>query len=45
MTFLDTNPQHCRQAEEEGFSVIFGNALQERTLLRARMEGVGTVVG
>jgi len=45
VTFLDTNPQHCRQAEEEGFSVVFGNALQERTLLRARMEGVGTVVG
>jgi Trk K+ transport system NAD-binding subunit len=45
VTFLDTNPQHCRQAEEEGFSVVFGNALQERTLLRARMECVGTVVG
>jgi NhaP-type Na+/H+ or K+/H+ antiporter len=43
--FLDSNPQNCRQAEEAGFPVVFGNALQERTLQRARFEGVGTAVG
>jgi NhaP-type Na+/H+ or K+/H+ antiporter len=45
VVFLDSNPQACRQAEEQGFPVIFGNALQERTLLRARLDSVGTVVG
>jgi NhaP-type Na+/H+ or K+/H+ antiporter len=45
VTFLDSNPNHCRQAEEEGFTVVYGNALQERTLLRARMENVGVVAG
>jgi hypothetical protein len=32
-------------AEEEQFPVVFGNALQERTLHRARMDFAGTVVG
>ena len=45
MVFLDSNPASCRQAEEAGFTVVFGNALQERTLLRARFEGVGAAVG
>jgi hypothetical protein len=45
VVFLDSNPQACRQAEEEGFPVVFGNALQERTLLRARLDSVGTVLG
>ena len=45
VVFLDSNPQSCRRAEEDGFPVVFGNALQERTQLRARMAGVGTVVG
>ena len=43
--FLDSNPHNCRRAEEEGFQVVFGNALKERTLQRARFEGVGTAVG
>lgn len=43
-TFLDSNPQHCRRAEEEGFNVVFGNAMEERTLRRARFELVGTAV-
>ena len=42
--FLDSNPQNCRLAEEAGFPVVFGNALQERTLQRARFEGEHTVV-
>jgi NhaP-type Na+/H+ or K+/H+ antiporter len=45
VVFLDSNPQSCRRAQEEGFPVVFGNALQERTLHRARMETIGTVVG
>ena len=43
--FLDSNPQSSRRAEEAEFPVIFGNALDERTLQRARLEAVGSVVG
>jgi NhaP-type Na+/H+ or K+/H+ antiporter len=42
--FLDSNPS-CRRAEEAGFPVVFGDALQERTLARARFELVGDVAG
>ena len=45
VVFVDSNPQNCRQAEEAGFSVVYGDALKERTLLRARVEAVGTVIG
>ena len=45
VVFIDSNPQNCRRAEEEQFSVIFGNALQERTLQRARVGSASTVVG
>ena len=45
VVFLDANPQNCRRAEEAGFSVVFGNALEERTLQRARFDLVGTAVG
>ena len=43
--FLDSNPQSCRRAEAAGFPVVFGNALQERTLQRARFESVRTAIG
>ena len=43
--FLDANPWNCRRAEEAGFQVIYGDALQERTLQRARFENVGSAVG
>jgi NhaP-type Na+/H+ or K+/H+ antiporter len=36
--FLDSDPKRCREVEELGFAVVFGNALEERTLLRARPE-------
>ncbi len=42
--FLDSNPQYCRQAEEAGFSVVFGNAMDERILRRARFELVGMTI-
>ncbi len=44
VVFVDSNPQSCRVAEEAGFSVVFGNALQERTLQRARFENVASTV-
>jgi NhaP-type Na+/H+ or K+/H+ antiporter len=43
--FLDANPWNCRRAEELGFQVVYGDALQERTLQRARFENVGSAVG
>jgi len=42
--FLDSNPQSCRTVEEAGFSVLFGNAIQERTMQRARFESIDTAV-
>ena len=45
VVFLDSNPQNCRRAQEAGFSVVFGNALEERTLTRARFGDVGTAIG
>jgi NhaP-type Na+/H+ or K+/H+ antiporter len=44
VVFLDSNPEHCRLAEEDGWPVVFGNALQESTLARARPEQAGAVV-
>jgi NhaP-type Na+/H+ or K+/H+ antiporter len=41
--FVDSNPQSVRRAEEEGFRVVFGNALQERTFSRARFYRVREV--
>jgi NhaP-type Na+/H+ or K+/H+ antiporter len=45
VVFLDSNPQNCRLAQDAGFPVVYGDALQERTLQRARFESVGEVVG
>ena len=45
VVFIDSNPQNCRRVEEAGFPVVFGNALEERILQRARFEGVGIAVG
>lgn len=44
VVFLDANPQSCRAVEEAGFSVLFGNAIQERTMQRARFESIDTAV-
>ncbi len=35
---LDRNAGDCRRAEEQGFRVVYGNALHPRTLLRADLE-------
>ena len=45
VVFVDSDPQRCRTTEAEGFNVVFGNALQERTLRRLPIELVGTAIG
>jgi NhaP-type Na+/H+ or K+/H+ antiporter len=45
VTLLDANPDHCREAEQRGWPVVFGNALEERTLARARPEQALLVIG
>jgi len=36
--FLDSNPTACHAVEQDGFRVVFGNVLEERTLLRAQLD-------
>lgn len=38
VVFVDSNPDTCLAAEREGFKVVYGNGLEERTLKRA---GIG----
>ena len=44
VVFIDNDPQSCTRAEEAGHRVVYGDPLIERTLLRARIEEIGTVV-
>ena len=43
--FIESDPKRSEAAEKAGHTVVFGDPLDERTLQRARMELVGTVVG
>ena len=45
VVLIDNDPQRCHVAERQNFAVVFGDGLQERTLRRARIELVGTIVG
>jgi Trk K+ transport system NAD-binding subunit len=45
VTLVDSNSDHCREAEEAGWPVVFGNALEERTLARSRPGQALAVVG
>jgi len=45
VTFLDSNPDASNAAQAEGFPVVFGNALEESTLLRAGLDGLAGCVG
>jgi hypothetical protein len=36
--FIDNNPAACKKAEEEGYRVVFGNVIEDRTLRRAQIE-------
>ena len=38
VVFIDANPDLARATEEAGFRVVYGNGLEERTLLRARLD-------
>jgi len=43
--FVDSNPSHFRAAQERGFPVAYGNALQESVMVRARLNQARAVVG
>ena len=43
--FVDSNPGHCRAAEERGFPVVYGNALQESVIRRARLGQARAAIG
>lgn len=45
VVFIDNDPKRCQTAEVLGHNVVFGNALEERTLARAQFELVGTAIG
>ena len=45
VTFFESDPKRSRAAEEAGHTVVFGDPLEERTMLRARPELVGIAVG
>ena len=45
VVFLEFDPKRSRMAEEQEFAVVFGDPLEERTLLRARPELVGKAIG
>jgi NhaP-type Na+/H+ or K+/H+ antiporter len=45
VVFIDADPRRCQQAEAEGFSVVFGDALLDRTLRRVPIHLVGTAIG
>lgn len=44
VVFLDSNPAGVRRAEAEGFAVVYGDAVQESVMQRARLGFVHTVV-
>lgn len=45
VVLTDNNPTHIRKAEERGFPVVYGNALQERTVARMRLERARAAIG
>lgn len=45
VVLLDSDPLRCRQCEADGLQVVFGDALQDRTMMRAQFELVDSVVG
>lgn len=45
VVFLDSDPKRCEVAQKLGHAVVYGNALEERTLTRAQFELVGTAIG
>jgi NhaP-type Na+/H+ or K+/H+ antiporter len=45
VVFVDANPENCQAAEARGFVAVYGNALDERVLARARLERCRAAVG
>ncbi len=45
VVLFDANADHCREAEERGYPVIFGNALEETRLARAGIDTRRAAVG
>ncbi len=45
VVFLDSDPKRCRAAQDRGHTVVYGDALEESTLIRAQFESVGTAIG
>ena len=45
VVFLEPDPKRSRVAEEAGYTVVFGDPLEERTMLRAQPELIGTAIG
>ncbi len=45
VVFVDSNHDHCHAAEDRGFPAIFGNALDERVLVRARLDRCRAAIG
>ena len=45
VVFIDTNADSARQAEEAGFKVVFGDGLDERALVKARVETRRACIG
>ena len=43
--FLDGNPRACHAVEQDGFKVVYGNVMLERTLFRARVEDRAACIG
>ena len=43
--FIESDPKRSHVAEQAGHTVVFGDPLDDRTMQRARIELVGTVVG
>ena len=44
VTFIESDPKRSRVAEEAGYPVVFGDPLDERTMMRARPELVGKAI-
>jgi len=44
VVFIDSSPAACKTVEEDGFRVVYGNALEERTLQRAQLDAVASFV-
>ncbi len=45
VTVIDSNADAIKQAEQMGLKVVFGNALEERTLQRARLDELSGCIG